>query len=346
LGEIACALRADFPQELIAKRVKSVERPRDEERFEAKMPHFYFRGEPGAYPSTVSSLDRLRTRTDLPLKAVEDILRCAIRIQDELVRTWGISPMFAEGFLQHYGLTTRYFDVTHDLDVAVSFASDLKVGDVGRLCVLPLDSLEREGQLIDLSRHPFADRPARQKAFAWTGERHRDLKDPDTVRALRLKWYTFEFTENDAVEFGPDPVLLDAHSDRAAGAIELAMNGMGKIHDAAARWIADRLQPAPFVLIRAPGPDEAGINCVWVSADEAGEPYAERERRQANYERWSDAFPAHAVEPLPAGLLASAAGIPIGQALTVVTSDLFGILSPLGTHSARSDRRGLAEGNG
>jgi hypothetical protein len=339
LGECARTLRKEFPQELVVRQAKSVDHPGNEERFEAKLPRYYFRGEPGNYESTVSSLDRLRMRIDLPLRAIEDILRCKIRIQAKLVQQWNMSPMLAEGFLQHYGMPTNYIDVTHDLDVAVSFASDMKIGDVGRLCMIPLDSLEMQGQLIDLSHHPFAERPARQRALAWTSEQHRNLKDPETVKELGIKWYLFEFTEQDKLEFGPDPLLLDAHSDRAAGTIELAMHGMGKIHDLAACWIADRLQPAPFVLVRSPSAKERDVSCVWVSADDTGIPYEERNSRQSNYERWSEAFPAPVVEPLPADLGSTAADIPIGGIVRVVTSDLFGILSQPGIRFEKPDRQ-------
>jgi hypothetical protein len=339
LAECAQFLRSEYSEETVATQAKSVERPWDNERSEIRVPRFFFRGEPGKYPTTTSSVNRIWTRTDLPLAAIEDILRCKISIQAQLVQRWKMSPMLAEGFLQHYGMPTNYLDFTSKLNVAISFASDLQVGDVGQICVMPFDRLENNGQLIDLSRHPFAERPARQCAFAWASDKYRDLQNPDAVTALGLNWYAFEFTEQDKREFGPDPVLLDAHSDRAAGAIELAMHGVAKIHNAAARWVADHLQPAPFMLIRAPGNDREGRNFVWVSAEDAGLPYEERDSRQVNYERWSKDFPASETKPLPEGLGSTAADIPIGGIVRVVTSDLFGILgSPFG-HFSKLDHQ-------
>jgi hypothetical protein len=285
-------VQEQFPQQSVPCRVKSVDRPYLEQKFEANLPRFFFRGEPGVYESTVSSLDRLLMRTDLPIEAVEDIVRCTIRVKEKLTSRWNLSPMLADGFLQHYGLPTRFLDVTSDLGVAVSFAADLSVGQLGSLCVVPLELLQNCGQLIDLRHLPFAERPTRQHAFAWTSEQHRDLRSPETVNALGLIWHTFELRQEDVADFGPDPILLDAHSDRAAGTIELAMHSMGKIHDEAAKWIAGRLQPAPFMLVRTNQQGAEDVNCIWVSADEAGIPYEPDDRRKLNYERWSNAFPA------------------------------------------------------
>ena len=82
-----------------------------------------------------------------------------------------------------------------------------------------------------------------------------------------------------------------AHSDRAAGLIELIINSFGKMHDDAARWIANRLQPAPFMaLCRKNAAGE--LIWAWVSAEEAGVPYDEKTSTEANYKYWSEKFPA------------------------------------------------------
>jgi len=113
-------------------------------------------------------------------------------------------------------------------------------------------------------------------------------------------------TELDLEAFRPDPWLLDAHSDRAAGLIQTLIDSYEQIDDDAAEWIAGRLQPAPFVFITLSKPDDAeGVPLDWVSADEAGIPYDEIDSRARNREYWSRRFPRPVQRQLPPELLSS-----------------------------------------
>jgi hypothetical protein len=291
-----------------------------------ELPKYLFRGESGLYLQSRSSLDRLLTDTSLKIDTVEEILRVTLCVQRALETKWKLPSMLVQGFLQHYQLPTRYLDVTTDLDVAISFASDLPVGGLGAIAVLSTERLPRFGQLIDLRAHPFAPRPLRQRALAVFSSDHRNLKSPPTIDTLGLHWFTFMFTEADEEQFLPRPDLLDAHSDRAAGLIELIINGLGKMEDGAARWIADRLQPAPFTMKIAGDP----TRFEWVSTDEAGIEYDARASRESNYRFWSKKFPVTEKKEPPPGLVETLGDIKLspGAILRVVGPNGFELLAP------------------
>jgi hypothetical protein len=74
----------------------------------------------------------------------------------------------------------------------------------------------------------------------------------------------------------------------------LILDDFEKLDDLAARWLADRVAPAPFVtrvidywehLPNQPKTVEL------VSLAEAGLPYDEQSERENNYKKWSVAFP-------------------------------------------------------
>jgi FRG domain len=299
----------------------------DDRTFDWELPAYLFRGESGAYPESRSSADRLVTNIKLSSFTIEEILRVTFRVKDAFEKKWKLPSMLAEGFLQHYQLPTRYIDVTTDLAVALAFASDLPVGGMGAICALPADKLPQSGALIDLRGHPFAPRSHRQSALAFVDTSYRNLKSPEVINALGLHWFSFVFTETDEEEFLPRPELLDAHSDRAAGLAELAINSLGKFDDAAARWIANNLQPAPFVL-RAGAGDSTKFE--WISAEEAGLPYEQRDSRQENYRAWSNNIPAIEKRPLPEGLVQTLADVDFSPEaiLQVFGPNVFGLLEP------------------
>lgn len=169
------------------------------------------------------------------------------------------------------------------------------------------ERLVEQLRFVDLRHHPKAARPTRQQAWTITDpERvHRDLKNPATVAACGIYWVQFVMTKSDLESFRPDPWLLDAHSDPAAGLIELLLDSYEQMDDSAAEWIASRLQPAPFVFVTGPDPgDPARVAIKWVSADEAGIPYEEADSRDRNRRYWSRRFPRPARQELPSELLA------------------------------------------
>jgi len=309
LRECRAWLEHRFPQETVTMVVKPVEtRDGKDAPFEQSVPRYVYRGESGAFPTTLSSLDRVVADTRISVASIEDIVRTTIALRRDLHAAHGLPPLLAEGFLQHYGMPTRDFDVTASIDVACSFGGDLAVGEIGALCAMSTDRLDQNMRLVDLRDHPTAERPKRQQAFVITDpeREHRDLKNPDTITTCGIHWARFVMTELDLEAFRPDPWLLDAHSDRAAGLIQTLIDSYEQIDDDAAEWIAGRLQPAPFVFITLSKPDDAeGVPLDWVSADEAGIPYDEIDSRARNREYWSRRFPRPVQRQLPPELLSS-----------------------------------------
>jgi hypothetical protein len=324
-----------FGQETIRMKVKSVAAD-GEVPFEAEVPRYVYRGESGVFAKTLSSLDRVIADPRIPAPALQDILSTTLALRRDLQASWGLPPLLAEGFLQHYGMPTHDFDVSQSIDVACSFGSDLGVGEMGALCAMPTEPLVERMRLVDLRDHPKADRPRRQQALVITDpERvYRDLKNPDTVAACGIHWARFVMTDSDRAEFNPDPWLLDGHSDPAAGLIGLLISSYEQMDDGAAQWIADRLQPAPFVFITVPDPSNPGrVALDWVSADEAGIPYVEMDSRAHNRKYWSRRFPRPAQQKLPAELLADPHEISAspGRVLRVLSRrglEEIGILKP------------------
>lgn len=306
LAECRMWLEQTFSQEPVRVTAKSVATD-DEGPFEGMVPRYVYRGESGVFAKTLSSLDRIIADQTISASALQDILNTTLALRRDLQVSWGLPPLLAEGFLQHYGMPTYDFDVSESIDVACSFGSDLGVGEMGTLCAMPTERLAEHMRFVDLRDHPKADRPRRQQAWVITDPDrvYRDLKHPDTVAAIGIHWAQFVMTESDLEAFSPDPWLSDAHSDPAAGLIELLIDSYEQMDDGAAQWIADRLQPAPFVFITVPDPSHPGqIAIEWISADGAGIPYEEIDSRTRNRKYWSKQFPRPAQQELPAELLA------------------------------------------
>jgi hypothetical protein len=290
LSETVDIIRDRFPRRDIEIASRSYDQKEGSPEVRRLWPQFLFRGESSAYPRTTSSLARLRTSVSMPLRGLEDIIRVTVGVRLALEEQLELPRLLAEGFLQHYGYPTELLDVTADLDIAASFASDLRVGDTGAVCVLQTELLQSH-MLADLRQHDLAQRPRRQHALAIRIFGDGDLKHPETVRALDLEWLPFQFKMEDNERFIPDPFLLDAHSDQVAGLAQLVLGEYGKIEDTAARWLADRIQPAPTVGVAIRG-DDGVLGVRLLPPDEAGiEVYDETWERRQNYEQWSERYP-------------------------------------------------------
>jgi hypothetical protein len=287
------------------------------------LPAFLFRGESAAFPQTCTSLARLRTGGTLSLNALADIDRISESLVQGFGEKWGLGRTQALGFLQHYGYPTEFIDVTLDVSVAASFASWMRVGDEGAMCVVPTKYRFPEDDLIDLRYHPMAKRPRRQSAFALHLREFPDLKSPDAIEALSLTWIPFRFTETDAVRFAPDFELLDARSDEVAGLIWLMIGDGAKFDDAAAGLLSQRIDPAPVFGV----PLQDGTMAL-TSEDDAmfEEGGSDEAFRRTHYERWSKAFAEIKQEPLPPELEAALVKgpLPRGSVLQIMTSRAIG----------------------
>jgi hypothetical protein len=294
LRECRAYLLSQYPQTTISVVAKDANSRSDDEAesIQMNMPGFMFRGESGLFPTTQTSIMRLRGDLSLSSEAIETIIALNISIRDQLIEQMGLSPRLATAFLQHYGLPTQFFDVSPDLNVAVEFATNLSPGDWGAIAALPVKALLEDSQsitLIDLTMHTMAERPRRQNAYAYVDYKHSDLKNLEAISDRKLAWHWFRFTVEDEESQNPNLYLLDAHSDDVAGLIELFINDAAKFDDGAARWLSQHVPAAPTVLRIVESKDDS-IEAILIPAEDAGAgPFVSSE--SSNYMSWSMAFP-------------------------------------------------------
>src|SRR5262249_30248017 len=146
----------------------------------------------------------------------------------------GMSPYFAEGCCQHYGLPTNLVDFSSSLGVALSFARptthlgkpnhEAAAGGVAVLDLSVYSGIEYPDILLaDLTSHPWSRRPRRQAAFGVLARGEvghaPDLKAPHTCAQLGISWFTFrQASRSDgralrALDIAHVPGLLDAQDD-------------------------------------------------------------------------------------------------------------------------------------
>lgn len=182
-------------------------------------PRHLFRGECGDFESTLPSISRPGSFSSLAPRDREDLrqLMHALRwrfAQDDYRQ----GDFEARGFLQHYGLPTRFVDFTGNLGHAFTFAAcDLKT--VGRVCVFPMQARTRALAVSNFVWHDWAERARRQDAFALaTLPQHVDLKSERARAELGLLWFEFPITISDTEFFKPKyDGLLRTGDDPAAG---------------------------------------------------------------------------------------------------------------------------------
>ncbi|XZF14582.1 FRG domain-containing protein [Chitinophagaceae bacterium MMS25-I14] len=274
------------------------------ERFETFVSAYFYRGEEYAYPTTVSSMQRLNDNAELAKEVKEKFKSVASRIDMELQEFSNLSPMYSAAYLQHYGLPTELLDITSSLEIAAYFASCGKIGDEGLLCVLPTQDIYTQSKIIDLTDHPSAERPRRQFAYGFFHDKFIDLKQADCVSTLKLKWFSFKLTEQDIKKFKVKEEILNAQTDKVAGMIQIIVDDFEKQEDEIAKWLSEKVVPAPFV---------AKIIDYWehkpqqpktvelISIQEAGMAYNADVERENNYKKWSNLHPEvrpHKLKPL------------------------------------------------
>ena len=164
LAECLDHIDANYPHGVIRSSASPLDREGSEESFVAEVPQYLFRGESGDYSTTLPSIDRLLLNFQFPVRALEDVLRARLTARQWLMEKGRVHPFATEGYCQHYGLPTEFVDVTFDLRVAASFASDLDPGAVGVLGIFPTDVLLAETcTVVDLTGMLFGERPRRQR---------------------------------------------------------------------------------------------------------------------------------------------------------------------------------------
>jgi hypothetical protein len=134
-------------------------------------PRYLYRGESNAWPSTQSSIERLRTRCSLAGE-IEDIVG---QVKTFTAHELGLVDIGANAFLQHYGLPTEFIDFTCDLKTAATFASEGQAGQEGCIGILDVTIARDRVAIFDLRNLDWAERAIRQCAFGvhplWQGEK-------------------------------------------------------------------------------------------------------------------------------------------------------------------------------
>jgi hypothetical protein len=255
---------------------------------------YLYRGEGRAFPSTLSSMDRLLRDSDIAEDTKSTVHQVVGILEKQVGEFLGLDPLRTRGFMQHYGAPTEFLDLTSDLDVAGFFACGADAGSQGFLCVLPLSDAVQHATIVDLTNHPMAERPRRQSAYALTSAKYPDLKDRLCTKALNLKWFAFTLQQSDVDHYrGNYAHVLDATTDQFAGVLQLIMADVPKFADPAAKWLSERLVAAPFVTVAATSYNSPDLpkTLLLKSADESGYGYDEQDERLRNYTMWSEKFP-------------------------------------------------------
>jgi hypothetical protein len=259
-----------------------------------EVPAFLYRGESRVYVTTIASMSRMRSDDAIPLRVRKVLESVSQQLDEDLQKFWNLHPMLSAGFLQHYGMPTELLDTTSSLETAAFFGSFGDVGSKGLICVMLVAFIANKSIIIDLTQHPMAERPRRQSAYAFFHHQYRDIKDPHCIDELQLKWFSFTLQESDVAQFRRNDDLLDAHTDKMAGVLQLNLDNFEKMDDEVARWLADHIVPAPFVTrvldYYEDKPDQPKTVKL-ISLEEAGMPYDEKAERENNYRKWSAAFP-------------------------------------------------------
>ena len=256
-----------------------------------RAPAYLYRGESREYPMTTSSMHRLWSDETLSLDVRTTIKDTVCALDQELQEFLNCPPMISAGFLQHYGAPTELIDVTASLETAAFFATGI-VGERGSICVFSVAEVVDRCVIVDLTEYPVAERPQRQTAYALFHKSHFDLKSHSAIADLQLKWFSFTLTDDDKLKYGANSELLDAYTDRAAGVLQLLMDNFDKISDTAAKWLSDRIVPAPFVteVIDEYSPGQPRT-VELIPLCESSLDYNEGRERESNYRNWSLAHP-------------------------------------------------------
>ena len=230
-------------------------RPRGGLTVPQRVPPYLFRGECGDFATTVAAIHRPQTYRlrNGELLAPSDRERLLELITQTVRRfaedDYALEDRYAIGLMQHYGLPTCVVDFTAHLGYAFSFAAAGR-SDLGRVGVLPLRRLPKD-RVVDLTDHPWAERPRRQQAFGVIApEGMADLKSRAVTSRLGFSWYEFPVSESDRRYFrGKTEALVGTSDDCTAGFLRHHMTEYveerGKVSPKLADWLLERVPIAP-----------------------------------------------------------------------------------------------------
>ena len=219
-------------------------------------PKYIFRGECGQYPTTVAgqyrpNLTSLSDGKRITSADRESVTALLPTLADRFTRKdYSMDGHFAIGLLQHYGFPTRLVDFTSDPGHAITFAAAGEAS-IARVCVLPTDSMLNSVSIINLTEHPWCERPRRQSAFAVILPRDcRDFKDRELHSVLRSRWYEFPISDEDRALWRERHIeLLRLDNDPSAGFIRHHITEYvetnGKLSPRFTEWLLERIPIMP-----------------------------------------------------------------------------------------------------
>jgi hypothetical protein len=260
------------------------------------VPSFLFRGEAQLYDTTKPTVQRLMNSRDLDItfddaNILLDLTKCVDKkFNKHIIQDHGLSS----SYVQHYGLYTELLDFTSSLDVCALFSTSLKCErGPGRICVADTKTLIQKAIVIDLTTHPYAERPRRQHAFAVYCNEHLDFKDQDCIHELNLNW--FEFQKNDYSKNLGHHDLFRTSDDKVAGLMALTIDEcideMGKIPHNLAIHLANKINRVPVF-----GVIDGDFSGEIYSADDLNIQIDFEAERDYSIKKWSDRYKE---EPLP-----------------------------------------------
>ena len=170
--------------------------------------------------------------------------------------------------MQHYGWPTEFIDATGSVSTAAFFArcGARGIRERGAVAVFDVARLMGNGVIVNLSEHPTARRARWQQAYGiWHGE-HRNLKDPQAVSEMGIKWYAFRADPRHDARVARGKELLSVLDDETAGLLRLEIDGAieqhGKVSHPVAKYLAERVAHCPVMMRKSGGlitPSEANI---------------------------------------------------------------------------------------
>ncbi len=212
-------------------------------------PAFIFRGECGRFRTTQPSIARVCdwSREDvLTLAKITDWIAARLKEEREDM-TW----LRAFGYLQHYGMPSRFVDFTGDLGRAFAFAGSGD-SDVGRLAVMPYIACEA-GPMCAFFDHPWAERAQRQGAFGMLMDPSEidDLKCDRVRNRFGIKWYEFSILPNEREWCKQQTgALLQERNDASGGFVRYwitcYVEAFTKLSPRLTDWLLQHIPIAPY----------------------------------------------------------------------------------------------------
>ncbi len=307
LSSLISHLKDNYPDKKVSIEAKDINSSNTRK---LNVPKYLFRGEPGLYDSSLTSMQRMKTESDLDEIDKTILEAISIYVDEKIQKKLNVSGMDSAAYVQHYGLYSELLDFTVDLDICAWFATELDSNDnSGRICVLDVETAKDNSILIDLSLHPFASRARLQKAYGVYSKVGSNFKSDLIINDLGLVWY--EFQRNDLSRQIQEKDYYKTSNDKFSGFIALAIDDCiyenGQITDSSAKLLSNRITRTPIFSVTNDiekidfdklnagfSAEEIGLsNCEWEikAAEELRCEIDLDFERNYSYSKWSQLIP-------------------------------------------------------